>query len=130
MRSFRYLLDPLFLTASAGYLLNRWLLKPALPVRFFQDHFNDTLLIPAALPVVLWIQRNLGLRSHDASPTANEVFSHLAVWSLLCEFIAPHYLHLGKGDLWDVLAYATGGLAAWRWWNGSAPVSGGGADLS
>ncbi len=49
MSRFGYLRDPLFLIAVAGYVLNRWLLKPLVPSPFLHGHFNDLLLIPAAL---------------------------------------------------------------------------------
>ncbi|MEI7774736.1 MAG: hypothetical protein WCK17_08155 [Verrucomicrobiota bacterium] len=56
-RKFRYLADPLFLGAVMLYALNRWWWKPrfgdAFP--FLHDHFNDCLLIPVALPPLLWI---------------------------------------------------------------------------
>jgi hypothetical protein len=117
MRRFGYLRDWLFLVAVAGYALNRWLLKPLLPSPFLHGHFNDLLLMPAALPVVLWVQRLVGLREDDLAPSWTEMVFHLAVWSVICEFIGPFWLHHGTADLWDVAAYAVGGIAACLWWN-------------
>jgi hypothetical protein len=114
---FGYLRDRLFVAAVAGYALNRWLLKPRLSSPFLHDHFNDLLLIPAALPVVLWVQRVMGLRKNDLAPSWTEMGLHLAVWSLICEFIGPFWLHHGTADIWDVAAYAAGGMAACLWWN-------------
>jgi hypothetical protein len=119
MSRFGYLRDRLFLAAVAGYTLNRWLLKPLFPSPFLHGHFNDLLLIPAALPVVLWLQRIFGLREHDLTPSWAEMIFHLAVWSLICEFIGPYWLHHGTADLWDVVDYAVGGIAACLWWNRS-----------
>jgi len=107
----------MFLAAASGYALNRWLLKPLLPSSFLHGHFADLLLIPAALPVVLWVQRLVGLRKHDYAPSWSEMVLHLALWSLICEFIGPHWLHHGTADVWDVVAYATGGVVACLWWN-------------
>jgi hypothetical protein len=45
---------------------------------------------------------------------------HLLVWSVICEFIGPHWLHHGTADGWDVVAYAAGGIGACLWWNRSA----------
>jgi hypothetical protein len=120
MSRFDYLLDQLFLVAAGGYGLNRWLLKPLIPSPFLHGHFNDLLLIPAALPVVLWVQRLVGLRNHDLSPSWAEMGLHLVVWSVICELIGPRILHRGTADVWDVVAYAAGGLAACLWWNHSA----------
>ncbi len=117
MNRFGYLSDPLFLTAATAYALNRWLLKPLLPSPFLHGHFADLLLIPAALPVVLWLQRLTGLRQHDLAPSWSEMILHLAVWSLICEFIGPRWLHHGTVDVWDVVAYAVGGVVACLWWN-------------
>ena len=118
---FAYLRDGGFLAASAAYALNRWLLKPLLPSPFLRGYCNDLLLIPAALPVVLWLQRLLGLRRHDRAPTWSEIAVHLAVWSLICEGIGPTWLHRGTADPWDLAAYAVGGLAAGLWWHRPAP---------
>ena len=120
MNRFGYLRDPMFLAAASAYALNRWLLKRLLPSPFLHGHFNDLLLIPAALPVVMWMQRLAGLREHDLAPSWAEMGLHLAVWSLICEFIGPLWLHHGTADWWDVVAYAVGGIAACFWWNWSA----------
>ena len=120
MKRFGYLRDPLFLVAVAGYALNRWLLKPLLPWPFLHNHFNDLLLIPAALPIVLWMQRLTGLRAHDLTPSWMEMLLHLVIWSVICEFIGPFILHHGRADPWDAAAYAVGGMAARLWWGRSA----------
>jgi len=124
MSRFGTLRDPLFLAAVAGYALNRWLLKPLLPSHFLHSHFNDLLLIPAALPVVLWGQRLLGLRKHDLAPSWAEMALHLAVWSVVCEGIGPCWLGFGTADLRDMAAYALGGMAACLWWNRTARTCG------
>ena len=117
MKRFGYMRDPVFLVAGAGYALNRWLLKPLVPSPFLHGHFNDLLLIPAALPVVLYLQRCIGLREHDRAPSWMEMALHLAVWSLICEFIGPQWLHHGTADVLDVASYAVGGSLACLWWN-------------
>jgi len=117
MKRFGYLRDPLFLVAACSYVINRALFKPWFASPFLHGYFNDWLLIPTALPVVLWIQRLLGLRNHDGVPTWAEMILHLAVWSLICEFIGPRWLHHGSADVWDVFAYAAGGIVACLWWN-------------
>ena len=116
MKQFGYWRDSLFLLCCAGYSLNRWIFKPNLPSDFLHGQFNDLLLIPCALPLVLWVQRQLGLRTHDLPPTVSEILSHLAVWSVLFEVIGPRVLSV-TGDPLDVLAYFAGGAFAGIWWN-------------
>jgi len=118
VKRFGYIRDPLCLLCCALYATNRWIVKPHLHVPFFQFWFNDALLIPCALPVALWVQRWLNLRSHDRAPSAGEIFAHLAGWSILFEVIGPRIMPHATGDAWDVVAYAAGALVSfvfWRW---------------
>ena len=125
MKRFGYWRDPLFLVGCALYVLNRWAIKPHVHSPFLHGQFNDLLLIPCALPLVLWLQRHLGLRKHDAPPTVSEIVFHLVAWSLLMEVAGPHLMHV-TGDPLDVLAYAVGGALAGVWWHvgslGSSPA--------
>jgi hypothetical protein len=116
-KNFAGLRDPLFLGCWALYVMNRFLIKPHVSGGFFHNWFNDLLLIPCALPILLAVHRALGLRKHDGPPTRVEVFSHLAGWAVLCEVIGSRLLHRGTGDPLDVLAYAIGALAATLWWH-------------
>lgn len=117
MNRFRYLGDRLFLVACFLYALNRWGLKPRLHSRFLHDHFNDLLLIPCALPVLLLLHRVLRLREHDLPPTPTEIALNLFVWSVLFEVIGPFIMPWTVGDPLDVLAYVVGGVLAGLWWN-------------
>jgi len=119
MKPFSYWRDPLFLIAALGYALNRWLIKPLTLSPFLHGHFNDLLVIPAALPLVLWMQRFTRLRQHDMPPTWAEIGCHLAIWSVICEVIGPRWLHHGTADIWDVAAYGAGAIVAGLWWNRS-----------
>ncbi|MGP8201851.1 MAG: class I SAM-dependent methyltransferase [Limisphaerales bacterium] len=118
MRRFRYVFDPLCLLCCLLYAANRWLIKPHCHIVFFHSWFNDTLLIPCALPPVLLLQRWLGLRTHDQPPTAGEVIAHVVGWSILFEVIGPHILPT-TGDPWDAVAYAVGGAISFCWWRWS-----------
>ena len=117
MIRFGYLRDALFVGASGAYALNRWFFKPAVASPFLRGHFNDLLLIPAGLPVILWIQRVTGLRQTDAPPSWSEIGMHLVVWSIVCEYIGPFWLHRGTADIGDVLAYSAGAAVSGIWWN-------------
>lgn len=122
MKRFAYWRDPLFLTSCALYAANRWLVKPHVHSRFLRGQFNDCLLIPCALPLLLWLQRQLGLRLHDEYPQAGEIAFHLIVWSIVCEGIGPHVMRT-TGDVRDVAAYTGGAIIAWAWWRWRAQVS-------
>lgn len=116
MTRFRYALDPLCVVACAGYAANRWLLPLALKGVFLRNYFADTLLIPAALPLMLWLQHRLGIRATDARPRWPEIFMHLVVWSVAAELIAPHLFAHATGDPWDVAAYTFGALVSGVIW--------------
>lgn len=109
--------DSLFRTATIAYAVNRWGLKPRVASGFVHGQLSDLLLIPAALPLVLWVHSLLGWRDSDLPPTGSEITVHLVVWSVICEGVGPRWFHWGVADGWDVVAYAAGGLVAGLWWN-------------
>lgn len=117
MRRFRTVSDPLCVAACVCYSVNRWLIPVSWKGAFLRNHFADVLLIPAALPLVLWVHRRLGLRASDSPPTWSEVLLHLVVWSVAAELIAPHLFTRCTGDPWDVVAYAGGALVSGIIWN-------------
>ena len=117
MKRYGYARDPVCAVACACYAANRWLLPAALRGVFLRNYFSDVLLIPAALPLLLGVQRRFGLRPADAKPQWSEVLLHLMVWSIAAELIAPHLFHRATGDPWDVLAYTGGAVVSgviWR----------------
>lgn len=90
---------------------------------FLHTHFNDLLLIPAALPLVLWLQRRLSLRKHDSPPTAAEICGHWLVWSVISEGIGPHVFAHATADILDVVAYGAGAIVAGVWWHRMSPLA-------
>jgi len=117
VRPFQYCRDPLFVGGCVLCALNRWTLKPLVSIAFFHNWFSDLLLIPCALPPLLWLQSRLGLRSTAERPAWREISFHLLIWSLLFEFAGPHIFNHAVGDWRDVIAYVGGGLLAGWWWN-------------
>jgi hypothetical protein len=115
VKRFGYVFDPLFLVCCALYATNRWLIKPHCHIAFFHNWFNDTLVIPCALPILLLVHRKFHLRDHDQPPTLAEVVAHVIGWSILFEVIGPH-LMATTGDPWDAVAYACGGMASFLCW--------------
>ncbi len=109
--------DPLFLGACALYAANRFLIAPRAGAGFWTSHFNDLLVIPAALPPLLALYRALRIRLHDRPPTLPEVALHAAVWAAVCEGIGPVLTSRTVADPWDVAAYGVGATAAGIWWN-------------
>ena len=105
--SYFFLRDPVFLLSASSYLANRFLLEE-LP--FFDNYFSDFLLIPCALPPLLFFYQLMGMRRGANYPEFGEVILHLLVWSIFCELIGPLVLGLGVGDTLDVLAYTCGAL--------------------
>lgn len=117
MRSFRYCGDPLFIACCALYVVNRWVIKPHIAIAFFHNWFSDSLLIPCALPPLLWLQSRLSIRARDVIPSWREIGFHLFIWSILFEVVGPLIYPRAVGDWRDVLAYVAGGLIAGWWWN-------------
>ena len=123
MKRFGYLRDPLCIIACGLYALNRWYLRGHVGGHFLAGYFNDVLLVPAALPLVLWVQRNLGVRPNDQPPRWREIALHLVVWSITAEAIMPHLTTRATGDWRDVAAYAAGALGAGCWWQNGVGVA-------
>jgi hypothetical protein len=113
---FRYLRDPLFMAGSGAYALNRFLLKPNFHSPFLHNWFNDLLLVPCAIPVVLWLFRIFDLRLSDDAPAAFDLIWILTVWSLLFEWVGPRFVRSSVADWRDVVMYWVGGVAAWLFW--------------
>ena len=122
---FGYLTDKTFLAACCLYAANRFWGKPLLgdSLPFLRTHFDDFLLIPAALPPLLYVFRKLGLRCDDSQPRLREVAEWTLVWSFAFEWAFPRFLLKGVADWRDVLAYAAGALVSWLLWRrGHGPV--------
>jgi hypothetical protein len=110
-------LDPVCLAACGAYAINRWLIAPCVSAGWVHSWVNDVFLVPAALPLLLGLHRMLGLRRSDGPPTWTEVLTHLTGWSILFEYLGPMINPRSTGDVWDVVAYTIGAVAAGFWWN-------------
>lgn len=124
-RRFAYCREPLCLLAAGLYACNHFWWKPGTPGgdAFVHCYLGDTLCLPVLLPLTLWLQRRLGLRSHDGAPTWPEWLGHWALWSICFEVLGPSLPLLAPGavpDPWDVLAYAAGGAVGAVAWSGAA----------
>jgi magnesium chelatase family protein len=52
---------------------SRWILKSIWDSGFVHEHLNDLLCIPFWVPIMLYVQRRLGLRADDNSPRPGEI---------------------------------------------------------
>lgn len=118
-RQFRYVLDPLCLTAAVVYLAHRWWLAPAgWSNEWARAYLNDVLCLPLFLPVILLLLRWTRVRKHDGPPTLWEVLHHWLIFAVVYELVLPRFPSVWhtNADAWDVVAYLAGGLLAWTWW--------------
>lgn len=110
--------DPVCLGSWALYALNRGFLEArwgdSWP--FLREHLNDSLLVPAALPLLLWARWKLRLRASDGPPTWKEIWFWTALWALLFEALGPRFLGHSVGDWRDVAAYFAGAMLAGTVW--------------
>ncbi len=81
-----------------------------------RSYFNDILMIPCALPLVLWVHAQLGWRSPESVPSGREVLGHLVLWSIIAEFVGPRLMAHPFADLRDIAAYSLGASMAFLWW--------------
>ena len=82
----------------------------------WSGHFADLLLIPAGLPLWLWLERRIGWRRDDQMPRWREITFALITWTCAAELIAPRMFSQATGDGWDAVAYACGAVVAGLWW--------------
>ena len=115
---FGYWRDPVFLISLAIYIVNRTLIKPHLHhySPLFHGHLDDTLTVPVALPIYLFVYRWIGFRPDDEPPRWWEVGLHVAVWIVFFKCFGPVVLHRGVADPMDDWCIAGGGLVAWALW--------------
>lgn len=91
---FRYLKDPLFVFCLVVYFANRWLCKPYTQNQFSISYLNDLICIPFWVPIMLFIMRRIGLRTHDRCPSASEILVPLLLWSVVFEIALPFWERL------------------------------------
>jgi len=109
-RRFRYWRDPACVVAVAAYAINRWFVPVALQAPWWRGHFADALLIPAGVPLWLWIERRLGWRHDDRMPRWREIGFALVAWTIAAELIAPRLFSGATGDARDAAAYVAGAV--------------------
>ena len=125
--AFRYLRDPLFLLCVAAYIVNRFILKAVLHRGFAHNHLNDVICIPFWVPIMLFAERRIGMRTHDLSPRWYELIIPLVIWSAFFEVLLPlhpSFSSVAVADPVDVVCYIAGTAVAamiWRYCYRDAP---------
>lgn len=116
---FKYICDPLCIIGWIAYIGNKWILDffHFQKIKFFDSYFNDFFLIPCVLPPLLLIHRLISLRKSDKFPTLKEVIYHLVIWSIWFEGLGPIFFKQAVSDIWDIVAYWSGGIISWMIWN-------------
>lgn len=101
-------------TAAALYLLNRVILIPLFPeIGFLSSYMGDLLALPVFLPLSLVTAHLLGLWEQQRGVRFRQVLTAGLVFSLLFEGLVPLLDPSAIADLFDCLAYTTGGLVLW-----------------
>lgn len=98
-------------------MANRFWARTAVGGVWLACWWDDFLLLPVALPPLLWIHGRLGWRPPSLPPRWSEIGLHWLVWSVACEVLAPLVWAAAVGDWRDVVAYGLGALLAGWWWN-------------
>lgn len=117
---FWYCFDPICIASVVIYAVNRWYLKPHhIGGLFTIGYLNDLLCLPLFLPIILGVQRVIGLRRHDGFPRLWEVLQNWIIFSILFEVIIPRFPRYFRStaDPLDAVAYLVGGIVAWGWWS-------------
>ena len=116
---FRYLKDPLFLACVAIYSANKLSRLLAGGTDFQNAYVNDLICMPFWVPIMLVVNRILGLRAHDRPPGFYEIAIPVLVWSAAFELVFPYtswFCEYSVADPNDVLCYCAGGLVAGLFW--------------
>jgi hypothetical protein len=99
-RPFRYFADPVCIACLIIYPINRWYLKPhRIGGHFTVAWLNDVLCLPLFLPMILYLQRRLGVRWNDDPPRMWEVLQNWVIFCVVFQGIArmPRYFR-ASGD--------------------------------
>lgn len=108
------LVSPFFWLCASLFLLNQWL-EVYVSLPFIHAYLDDLVAPGIVLGLSLYFFRFVfpGDRSFVLPPRWGLIF---VLWySLLYEVIFPAYDARHYADVWDVLAYAIGTLAFYRW---------------
>jgi hypothetical protein len=110
----QYSYAPLALLSLSLYLLNLLYLKGAYHNNVFvTSYFNDILLTPILLPIIIIIEILFKQRYWEVKPTMSEILFWVVVFSVFFEIIIPKFNPRSTGDYMDTLCYLAGGLLFW-----------------
>ncbi len=110
----RFLTRPLFLLLTALFLANQLIEHFGIVVPFVHAYLDDFLTLPLGLSFVLFVQRFLVYRDGRYSLPVWQIVFAWVVFSVWFELILPQYKATSVANVWDVVAYAAGGLVFYR----------------
>jgi len=110
--------DRIFIGSLLLYLMNRLLTYVfGFSNTLLSSYFNDFLLVPCCVPLLLFLIERCGFRKVYVPPRLIEVVIPLVIWSIAFEIVGPLYFKKGVSDFFDILAYWIGGALSWYLWN-------------
>jgi hypothetical protein len=118
-RPFRYLADPVCIASLILYATNRYIFKPHhIGGWFTHGYLNDVLCLPLFVPMILYAQHIVGLRTGFAFPRVWEILQTWLVFTIVFQVIIPRFpkTFVAAGDPFDILAYLGGGVIAGLYW--------------
>ena len=112
---FYYLYKPLFIFSTLLYLVNRFCLKVFFnQTSFITNYFNDLLLTPVLLPIILTVGIIFKQRYWVFKPSLAEILFWVIIFSIFFEVITPCFNPRSTGDYMDAICYLSGGLVYWK----------------
>jgi hypothetical protein len=110
--------EPVFVVSALAYWSNFILLRYfSVHNHFLKFYFDDVLLVPCALPVILFFVAAFGFRDLRRPPTLSEIITCLIIWSIAFEIVGPAIMAKGTADILDIVAYWFGAGVSWILWN-------------
>lgn len=107
-----YKLSPWFVAGLVVWLSIFLLRKNGVIIPFVNDHITDLITIPMYCYCIQFIMNSI--LGYDWKPDLKFMITSTIYLSILFEVICPRISTIFTGDVFDVVAYATGGFLYYR----------------
>jgi hypothetical protein len=111
------LFPPYFIMVSSVFIANQLLERAGIFIPFVHSYLDDMLAIPIVLGFTLVFQQQVTYRNPKYTFAPAHVVFMVVLLSVYFEWHLPSQHDYHYADPWDVLAYALGGFAFFRWMN-------------